>query len=262
MSVNLKKHLAEVEAVVRNTAPQRNKLNPASYIGGGVSSYQYAAPSVPQVRSIYKNTPFSFCDKTPAAKIQEIKTWDYIWQQSQIYEVASLSLIHMSDGVKKGELLAQHLPMLKKWALRIDNWAHSDGLSSIYTRILESDRKAMLPILEDWSDSNNPWLRRQSIVSLLYYSSARKDVLSFVKLISLVKKQLHHEDYYVQKGVGWTLREIGNVYPDEVFAFLEANIGAVSAGAFSAATEKLSPAQKTHIKKLRALAKGETLGRR
>ena len=262
MSVVLKKHLAEVEAVVRKTAPQRSKQNPASYIGGGVSSYRYAALSVPQVRSIYKHTPFSFRDKTPVAKIQEIKTWDYIWQKSQIYEVASLALLHMSDGVKKGDLLAQHLPMLKKWALRLDNWAHSDSLSSVYTRILEADRKAMLPILEDWSDSKNPWLRRQSIVSLLYYSSARKEVLPFTKLISMLKKQLRHDDYYVQKGVGWTLREIGNVYPEQTFAFLETHIGSVSAGAYSAATEKLSPARKNHIKKLRALGKGEAIGRR
>ena len=261
MSAEFKKHLAEVEAVVQKTAPQRSKLNPESYIGGGDSSYKYAGLSVPQIRSIYKNTPFSFRRNSPEGKIKEIKTWDYIWKKSQVFEVVSLSLLHMSDGIKKGEILAQHLPVIESWAHRIDNWAHSDSLSSIYVRILEADRKKMLPILEAWSDSVNPWLRRQSIVSLLYYSSARKEVLPFAKLIKLVKKQMDHEHYYVQKGVGWTLREIGNVYPDETFAFLEANIGRVSAHAFTAATEKLSPARKNHIKKLRAVAKGAAVGR-
>jgi 3-methyladenine DNA glycosylase AlkD len=262
MSTNFKKHLAEVEAVVANAVPQRSKLDPASYIGGGVSSYKYAGLSVPQIRSIYKNSPFSFRHKGPESKIEEIKTWDYIWQKSKVYEVACLPLMHMCDGVKKGELLAPYLPVLKNWAHRIDNWAHSDSLSSIYVRILETDRKAMLPILEEWSDSQNPWLRRQSIVSLLYYSSARKNVLPFSKLISMVKKQMRNEHYYVQKGVGWALREIGNVYPSETLTFLEANIGAVSAAAFTAATEKLSPAKKNHLKNLRAVAKGPAHGRR
>jgi 3-methyladenine DNA glycosylase AlkD len=262
MSANFKKQLAEVEALVANTKPQRSKLNPASYIGGGVSSYQYAGLSVPQIRSIYKNSAFSFRQKNPESKIEEIKTWDYIWQKSKVFEVACLPLMHMSDGVKKGELLAAHLPVLEKWAYKIDNWAHSDSLSSIYVRILEADRKAMLPILEGWSASKNPWLRRQSIVSLLYYSSARKNILPFGKLIGMVKKQMLHEHYYVQKGVGWTLREIGNVYPSETFNFLEENIGAISAAAFTAATEKLSSTKKNHLKKLRAVAKGPVNGRR
>ena len=73
---------------------------------------------------------------------------------------------------------------------------------------------------------------------------------------------MDHEHYYVQKGVGWTLREIGNVYPDEALAFLEANIGQLSAAAFTAATEKLSPAKKNRIKKLRALVKGAADRRR
>jgi 3-methyladenine DNA glycosylase AlkD len=68
----------------------------------------------------------------------------------------------------------------------------------------------------------------------------------------MVKKQMDYEHYYVQKGVGWTLREISNIYPNEAFAYLEANIGRISAVAFTAATEKLSPAKKNHIKKLRA----------
>jgi 3-methyladenine DNA glycosylase AlkD len=261
MSAEFKRHLAEVEAAVHKTAPQRSKLKPESYIGGGNSSYKYAGLSVPQIRSIYKKTPFSFRQSSPQGKIQEIKTWDYIWKKSQVFEVGSLSLLHMSDGIKSGEILAQHLPVLEKWADRIDNWAHSDSLSSIYVRILEADRKKMLPILHEWSDSDNPWLRRQSIVSLLYYSSARKEVLPFASLIKFVKKQIDHEHYYVQKGVGWTLREIANVYPNEAFAFLEANIARVSAIAFTAATEKLSPTKKNHIKKLRALARGAAIGR-
>lgn len=262
MSKEFKRHLAEVEAVVQKTTPQRSKLNPESYIGGGESSYNYCGLSVPQIRSIYKNTPFSFRQNSQTDKIQELKTWDYIWMKSQVFEVVSLSLLHMTDGIKKGELLAQHLPVVEKWAHRIDNWAHSDSLSSIYVRILEADRKKMLPILEKWSDSDNPWLRRQSIVSLLYYSSARREVLPFTKLIKMVKKQMDDEHYYVQKGVGWTLREIGNVYPEETFAFLEENIGRVSAAAFTAATEKLSHAKKNHIKKLRAIAKVAFVGRR
>jgi 3-methyladenine DNA glycosylase AlkD len=97
----------------------------------------------------------------------------------------------------------------------VDNWALSDSLSKIYSKIFEIDSELIYPVLSDWNKSENPWKRRQSIVSLLYYSSTRKNVLPFIKYIRLIKRLLTDDDYYVQKGVGWTLRELGNVYSEE-----------------------------------------------
>ena len=73
--------------------------------------------------------------------------------------------------------------------------------------------------------------------------------------MSLVETQIDFDHYYVQKGVGWTLREAGHAYPKEVFAYFEKNMGRLSAHAFSAATEKLSQKQKEHLKKIRKAAK-------
>jgi 3-methyladenine DNA glycosylase AlkD len=88
-------------------------------------------------------------------------------------------------------------------------------------------------------------------VSLLYYSAQRKTVLPFSKITALVESQIDYDHHYVQRGVGWTLREAGNVYPKETFKFLEKNIQRLSAIAFSAATEKLAKAQKDRLKNLR-----------
>jgi 3-methyladenine DNA glycosylase AlkD len=88
-------------------------------------------------------------------------------------------------------------------------------------------------------------------VSLFYYSSHRRRQPSFQKVITLLDRQMEFDHYYVQKGVGWTLREAGNVYPKETFQFLEANIHRVSSHAFTAATEKISPTQKSRLKQLR-----------
>jgi len=105
--------------------------------------------------------------------------------------------------------------------------------------------------LQAWSRSKNPWLRRLAVVSLLYYSAQRKTVLPLPKILALIEPQLSHEHLYVQKGVGWALREAGNVYPDEVYVFLETHAHALSPAAFSAATEKLSLRRKERLKKIR-----------
>jgi 3-methyladenine DNA glycosylase AlkD len=78
-------------------------------------------------------------------------------------------------------------------------------------------------------------------VSLIYYSSQREKVLPLKKILDLIQPQLEFDHYYVQKGVGWTLREAYNVYPEKTFALVKKNIGKISAHAFSAATEKMPP---------------------
>jgi len=155
------------------------------------------------------------------------------------------------DDKKQQKILMSHWPILKKWSSRIDNWAHSDSLSSIYARLLEQSPELIYPTLQKWNQSKAPWLRRLSLVSLLYYSSQRENILPLRKIFSLVEPRLNDDHYYVQKGVGWALREAGNVYPKETFAFLEKNIVHLSSIAFSAAAEKLSKTQKDRLKKLR-----------
>jgi 3-methyladenine DNA glycosylase AlkD len=188
---------------------------------------------------------FSALDRGEVANI-----WDSVWQKSDCFEVMALALAWF-DHKKQADILVDQWPRLKKWSARIDNWAHSDTLSGIYARILEQSPASTYPTLQKWNQSKSPWLRRLSIVSLMYYSSQRKKVLPLPKILALVEPQIEFDHYYVQKGVGWTLREAGNVYPKETYKFLEKNIQRLSAPAFSAATEKLTKQQKDRLKVLR-----------
>jgi 3-methyladenine DNA glycosylase AlkD len=190
---------------------------------------------------------FSFSDSD---REEQAKIWDYVWHHSDCYEVMSLAL-GWYEHKKQADLLVKDWPKLKKWSVRVDNWAHSDSLSGLYARILEGEPSLVYPAFETWNRSKNPWLRRLSIVSLLYYSSQRKSVLPFKEIISLIEPQIEFDHYYVQKGVGWALRETGNVYPAETYQFLEGNVRRLSAAAFSAATEKITKTRKDRLKRLR-----------
>lgn len=239
-------YVLEVEkALTRHKVP-RYKYHPADYISGGESRLRYLNLQVPKMRQTYKEGfSFSGLDRSQVAR-----AWDYVWHNSDCYEVMALALIWFEDR-KNQDLLKSYWPMLKKWSSRVDNWAHSDVLSGIYARILEEDSRLVYPTLKKWNSSPSPWLRRLSIVSLIYYRSQRKKVLPLSKILPLVKNLITDEHYYVQKGVGWTLREAGNAYPQETYRFLERNIKSLSASAFSSSTEKLSKAQKDRLKKIR-----------
>lgn len=93
-------------------------------------------------------------------------------------------------------------------------------------------------------------------MSLLYYSATRKKVLPAEKMFPLVERLLDDPDFYVQRGAGWALRELGNVYPRKARRFLARHATRLSAIAFAAATEKLEPAEKEALKNARRAARG------
>lgn len=239
-------YISEIEKAL-SVYPQRTSAhNPEAYIGGGQSSLRYIGLRVPHLHETLKKG-FSFSQRE-RKNVAEV--WDYVWHHSDCYEVMALALAWF-EHKSQMDILVEHWPRLRKWSERIDNWAHSDSLSNIYARILEQSPQIAYPTFQKWNRSKNPWQRRLSIVSLVYYARARKKILPLPKILALVEPQLDFDHYYVQKGVGWTLREAGNVYPKEVFKYLEKNIQRVSAPAFSAATEKLSKPQKDRLKALR-----------
>ncbi len=246
----MKAHIVEIESLLAQLPARTSAQHPESYIGGGQSKLRYIGLRTPDLRQSFRHG-FSFSQADPD---ELAKIWHGIWQESDCYEVMSLALTWFEDP-KQRKLLKKYWPLLKKWSLRIDNWAHSDTLSGIYARIYEEFPLEIHKTFAQWSRSKNPWLRRLSIVSLLYYSSQRTKYPAFSKIKSLLEPQLAFDHYYVQKGVGWTLRETGNVYPTQTYDFIKKNIHAISATAFSAAVEKMSGERREHLKSLRKKAR-------
>ena len=194
---------------------------------------------VPAVRAALKNG-YTFLDDSQASIIA---IWDYIWRHSEWYEVAHQALYYYQHKT----LSKLEFNRIKTWVNRCDCWEHSDDLSKIYAQVVEDNPGWILPVYQSWNRARSNWKRRQSIVGLIEYASKRKQVLPFATLIDFVDPLLKDGDYYVQKGVGWTLREIYNVYPAEALAYIEHNVTLINAKAYSAATEKLDKPTKARL---------------
>ncbi len=207
--------------------------------------------SVPEQRRFYKeflrNEGEALKPLDPRARF---KFWNQIWTSSDCFEVLNIPLIYYSDPKHHSESLLVGKSLLG-WATRLDNWAHSDSLSSIYVRLLEAQGPSIDQILKKWNSHSNPWLRRQSLVSLYYYSAQRQKVFPVSEALRRLKPLLGDPHYYVQKGVGWTLREAFNVAPDKVLGFIQANLHSIRPTAYTAATEKLNARQKEKLRRQR-----------
>ena len=149
------------------------------------------------------------------------------------------------------EELYQHRKTLLKWIDRIDNWALSDEYSNVMAKLYEIKPKELRSTYAAWNGSKNPWKRRASMVGLQYYAQLRTKYASYKTIIKMVDPHLEDDHYYVQKAVGWTLRECWNVYPKPTYDYLKKKAHLIPPGGWTAATEKLSKRDKALLTKLR-----------
>ncbi len=206
-----------------------------------------ADTAIPNQRLVFKKQ-FSF-SILPVE--EQLEIWHYIWNTSGDYLPKTHASFFLETLLKKKEHLVYSWDIIKQWQDTADMWMYCDSLSKIYTKILEHNPDEIYSTLKGWNTSADPWKRRQSVVSLLYYARTKKQFLPYKKIIPLIENLLHDEEYYVQKGVGWSLREVYNVYPEETWNFMLKNHKHIHSIAFSAATEKLPSNRKEELKSLR-----------
>lgn len=176
----------------------------------------------------------------------QIPIWDYIWFHARSHEARMQAGFFVEKPRRYDpEWLWERLV---PWVGAVNCWDQSDTLSNICSRLNEDIPHKVVPILKGWNVSDNPWERRQSLVALLFYSRFRNSLPDQDLVFALVEARLEDPDYYVQKGLGWTLREAWNVWPEACEAFLHAHVRRLAPAAWQAATEKLSASVKAELK--------------
>lgn len=82
--------------------------------------------------------------------------------------------------------------------------------------LLGVDTAAKRSICRAWRDSGNIWLQRATIIFQLNYK-ARTDVEILAENIEFL---MHSKDFFIQKAIGWALRQYARVAPDWVRDFV------------------------------------------
>ena len=240
----MKQHLKEIERILKRTQAKDDPDYAA--FRSKTTNLKVMGHRLPVMQQIVKDG-FSFYEK-PEKEIHEI--WNHIWKNTTIHEAMSLPLFYYRNH--RPRLGKKEWNILKTWINEIENWEHSDALSYLYSFLFEKDPKMVLPTLKKWNRSKNPWKQRASIVPLIYYASPNRKAPPAKLVLSMVEPLIGSADKYVNKAVGWTLRECYNLYPKPTLAFLKKHIGRLSANGFSYSTEKLNKKTKAELKKIRA----------
>ena len=105
----------------------------------------------------------------------------------------------------------------------LDGWAVADNLANVAHRCLDADFRR-LGVVERWVDSPHLWTRRATLVFTLRWAKEERDpgrMLGWAATLS------SDPQWFIQKAIGWWLRELGKRDPERVKLFLQANGGAM-----------------------------------
>jgi 3-methyladenine DNA glycosylase AlkD len=251
----MKQYLNEVEKIIKNLprADKPEKWKAKNYVGAGKSKLTFLDIKIPDVRDTFKKGFSFYHPKSKNIDTEKtLKIFDYIWKNSDYFEVLLLSSYFVSTLTVEQKIKFKKI--LFSWLKKIDNWALSDELSAHYSQMLEADTR-VISEYRKWNRSENPWERRQSLVGLIFYSCFRRSPLSWQQIKLFLMPLLADNDYFVQKGVGWCLRESFNLYPVPVYKYIFTHAGTIHPAAWYACNEKLTLSQKAELKKKRSADK-------
>jgi 3-methyladenine DNA glycosylase AlkD len=130
-----------------------------------------------------------------------------------------------------------------------DTWAFCD---SFCIRVIgpflgkKNNQQLAKKTINKWSNSENFWVRRASMVILLKIVMIEKE-FNEVYVFELVEKMLNYTEDYIQKGIGWLLKTCSKFNPDSIFSYLMTNKERLPRLILRYSSEKLSNEKRKQI---------------
>ena len=232
----------DVERDLENSIIHLDKRNLSFTNDFKSSKYTIYNIKTPQLKTIFPETFNEFSTQ------QQFDMCVLLIKSSTISEVVTWAFYYIENF--SNQFLLTNKKELLLLSYSIENWWHADHLSKIYARMLDR-QKLLLKDFQYWAKHGNQWQKRLSLTSLLFYANYPQNPLQADTLLSQIEMLIDDTHYYVQKGLGWSLRETYKLYPQNTFEFMRVYAKQISTVAFSQAIEKLSEEEKNSLKYLR-----------
>jgi 3-methyladenine DNA glycosylase AlkD len=139
-----------------------------------------------------------------------------LWQKEQ-REFHYVAMDFMAKWKDK-ELVSEDSEFIEFLLTNHSWWDSVDALASNYLgRYLRVFPKQREIVIKSWRKSENRWLRRSCLIFQLRYKSQT----NFELLKSIILEFKHEKEFFIQKAIGWSLREYAKTNPVSVRNFVE-----------------------------------------
>ncbi|MED1202389.1 DNA alkylation repair protein [Heyndrickxia acidicola] len=139
-----------------------------------------------------------------------------VWRLSEReYQYAALD--YGSKFLRK--LDPSHLALLMSFITSKSWWDTVDPLASNFIGTLASRFPELIEQIDQWAVDENMWLRRTAILFQLKYKGNTDEE----RLYRNILLNANSKEFFIQKAMGWTLREYSKTNPESVQMFIEKN---------------------------------------
>lgn len=161
------------------------------------------------------------------------------------YEEASFAVSFMYS--QTAEFTIPVFDRLGAWLENgIVNWGHTDVLSGHALAYFFREDMLDIAALSPWTSSPVKWKRRAVPVTLI---EVLKTEIPLQRMLAVIEPLMLDTEKFVQKGLGWFLREAWKLYPGEVEEFMLRWKDTCGRTIIQYATEKMDKENKRRFKK-------------
>lgn len=231
-----------VEKTPRLTPEQKSMMY--KIINPDLSNYVKYGVKVAEIENIVKNVYNKFiCTYHDAIEIFKMLTKSNVEEEKF---AAFLFLNRFKKNFNEGTI---HI-FREEYAKHCHTWSHCD---STCVRVIgpflgkQGNEELAKKTIDEWSNSDNKWIKRASMVILLKITMIRKD-FDETFVFELVDKMLKYsEANYIEKGIGWLLKTCSKYKPEVIIDYLTKNKKNLSKLILRYASEKLPKEKRAEI---------------
>lgn len=176
-----------------------------------LNKFEYIGIKTPERRKIFKNFFKEY-------KNEEKIDWEFVnkcWE-NKYREFQYVGADYLKNV--KDKLTIDDIPKLKQLVLEKSWWDTIDNLDMTIGALALKDSNVNKILLE-WSLDENIWLRRIAIDHQLL----RKEKTNTELLEKILKNNLGQAEFFINKAIGWALRDYSKTNPEWVKNFIEEN---------------------------------------
>ncbi len=173
--------------------------------------FEFLGIKGPQAKALFKQLKAD----QGLPKIDQLETivralW--VWPERE-YQYLALTLLEKSQKHLDPNVLPllEYLIITKSWWDTVDSIA-SHNVGQLLRQYPEVRDRTLMP----WRQSDNLWLRRTAILFQLGYKAATDADLLF----AIAAENRQSSEFFIQKAIGWALREYSKTNPEAVMAFV------------------------------------------
>ncbi len=176
------------------------------------NKFEFYGIKSPERKLIYSDFKKAY-GLIPNDKKREIVQWCWEAEQRE-YQMFAMEFLGKTAKKENEDIidLYEYIIVTKSWWDTVDYIA--SNLVGVYMRKFSHQ---VLPITTRWMDSGNMWLQRTCLLFQLKY----KADLNTELLDSFIEPLADSKEFFIQKAIGWILREYSKSNPDFVIDYID-----------------------------------------